>query len=62
MLLVSAGLAASGAIHCKYFRNLYRKTLNNVNGVARPNLAVHLCGSHGGTYRNRWFSAQSIKT
>ena len=31
------------------------------NGVARPNLAVHLCGSHGGTHTGTdGSSAQSI--
>ena len=32
------------------------------NGVARPNLAVHLCGSHGGTHTGTdGSSAQSIE-
>ena len=32
------------------------------NGIARPNLAVHLCGSHGGTHTGTdGSSAQSIE-
>ena len=32
------------------------------NGVARPNLPVHLCGSHGGTHTGTdGSSAQSIE-
>ena len=50
MLLVGAGLASSGYIP---FASTF---------VARPNLAVHLCGSHGGTHTGTdGSSAQSIE-
>jgi transketolase len=64
MLLVSAGLAASGYIpFASTFAIFTERAFEQMrNGVARPNLAVHLCGSHGGTHTGTdGSSAQSIE-
>ena len=52
MLLVGAGMAASGYIpFASTFAIFTERAFEQMrNGVARPNLAVHLCGSHGGTH------------
>ena len=64
MLLVGAGLAASGYIpFASTFAIFTERAFEQMrNGVARPNLAVHLCGSHGGTHTGTdGSSAQSIE-
>ena len=64
MLMVSAGLAASGYIpFASTFAIFTERAFEQMrNGVARPNLAVHLCGSHGGTHTGTdGSSAQSIE-
>ena len=52
MLLVAAGLASSGYIpFASTFAIFTERAFEQMrNGVARPNFAVHLCGSHGGTH------------
>ena len=58
MLLVGAGLASSGYIpFASTFAIFTERAFEQMrNGVARPNLAVHVCGSHGGTpHRYRRF-------
>ena len=64
MLLVGAGMAASGYIpYASTFAIFTERAFEQMrNGVARPNLAVHLCGSHGGTHTGTdGSSAQSIE-
>ena len=64
MLLVGAGLASSGYIpFASTFAIFTERAFEQMrNGVARPNLAVHLCGSHGGTHTGTdGSSAQSIE-
>ena len=64
MLLVGAGLASSGFIpFASTFAIFTERAFEQMrNGVARPNLAVHLCGSHGGTHTGTdGSSAQSIE-
>ena len=64
MVLVAAGLAASGYIpFASTFAIFTERAFEQMrNGVARPNLAVHLCGSHGGTHTGTdGSSAQSIE-
>ena len=64
MLLTAAGLAASGYIpFASTFAIFTERAFEQMrNGVARPNLAVHLCGSHGGTHTGTdGSSAQSIE-
>ncbi|CAI8369185.1 MAG: transketolase [Euryarchaeota archaeon] len=64
MLLVSAGMASSGYIpFASTFAIFTERAFEQMrNGVARPNLAVHLCGSHGGTHTGTdGSSAQSIE-
>ena len=64
MLLVGAGLASSGYIpFASTFAIFTERALEQMrNGVARPNLAVHVCGSHGGTHTGTdGSSAQSIE-
>jgi transketolase len=64
MLLVGAGLAASGFVpFASTFAIFTERAFEQMrNGVARPNLAVHLCGSHGGTHTGTdGSSAQSIE-
>ena len=64
MLLTAAGLASSGFIpFASTFAIFTERAFEQMrNGVARPNLAVHLCGSHGGTHTGTdGSSAQSIE-
>ena len=64
MLLVAAGMASNGYIpFASTFAIFTERALEQMrNGVARPNLAVHLCGSHGGTHTGTdGSSAQSIE-
>ena len=64
MLLVAAGMAASGYIpFASTFAIFTERAFEHMrNGVARPNLPVHLCGSHGGTHTGTdGSSAQSIE-
>ncbi len=64
MFLVGAGLAASGYIpFASTFAIFTERAFEQMrNGVARPNLAVHVCGSHGGTHTGTdGSSAQSIE-
>ncbi|MDP6906034.1 MAG: transketolase C-terminal domain-containing protein [Candidatus Thalassarchaeaceae archaeon] len=64
MMLVSAGLASSGYIpFASTFAIFTERGFEQVrNGIARPNLAVHLCGSHGGIHTGTdGSSAQSIE-
>ena len=64
MLLVAAGLASSGYIpFASTFAIFTERAFEQMrNGVARPGLAVHLCGSHGGTHTGTdGSSAQSIE-
>ena len=46
------GLASSGYVpFASTFAIFTERAFEQMrNGVARPNLAVHLCGSHGGTH------------
>ena len=63
-LLGGAGLAASGYIpFASTFAIFTERAFEQMrNGVARPNLAVHVCGSHGGTHTGTdGSSAQSIE-
>ena len=64
MLLVAAGMASSGYIpFASTFAIFTDRAFEQMrNGVARPNLAVHVCGSHGGTHTGTdGSSAQSIE-
>ena len=64
MLLVAAGMASSGFIpFASTFAIFTERAFEQMrNGVARPKLAVHLCGSHGGTHTGTdGSSAQSIE-
>ena len=64
MLLVAAGMASSGYIpFASTFAIFTERAFEQMrNGIARPNLAVHLCGSHGGTHTGTdGSSAQSIE-
>ena len=64
MLLVAAGMASSGYIpFASTFAIFTERAFEQMrNGVARPKLAVHLCGSHGGTHTGTdGSSAQSIE-
>ena len=64
MVLVAAGMAASGYLpFASTFAIFTERAFEQMrNGVARPNLAVHLCGSHGGTHTGTdGSSAQSIE-
>ena len=64
MLLVAAGLASSGYIpFASTFAIFTERAFEQMrNGVARPGLAVHVCGSHGGTHTGTdGSSAQSIE-
>ena len=64
MLLTAAGLASSGYIpFASTFAIFTERAFEQMrNGVARPNLPVHLCGSHGGTHTGTdGSSAQSIE-
>ena len=64
MLLVGAGFASSGYIpFASTFAIFTERAFEQMrNGVARPNLPVHVCGSHGGTHTGTdGSSAQSIE-
>ena len=64
MMLVSAGLATSGYIpFASTFAIFTERGFEQVrNGIARPNIVVHLCGSHGGIHTGTdGSSAQSIE-
>ena len=64
MLLVAAGMASNGYIpFASTFAIFTERAFEQMrNGIARPNLAVHLCGSHGGTHTGTdGSSAQSIE-
>ena len=64
MMLVAAGLASSGyKPFASTFAIFTERAFEQVrNGIARPNLPVHICGSHGGTHTGTdGSSAQSIE-
>ena len=64
MMLVAAGMATSGYIpFASTFAIFSERGFEQVrNGIARPNIAVHLCGSHGGIHTGTdGSSAQSIE-
>jgi len=64
MMLIGAGLASSGYIpFASTFAIFTERGFEQMrNGIARPNLAVHICGSHGGTHTGTdGSSAQSIE-
>jgi transketolase len=64
MMLVAAGLASSGYVpFASTFAIFTERGFEQVrNGIARPNLVVHLCGSHGGIHTGTdGSSAQSIE-
>tara|TARA_B100000900_G_scaffold416213_1_gene450108 strand:+ start:2302 stop:3249 length:948 start_codon:yes stop_codon:yes gene_type:complete len=64
MMLVSAGLASSGKIpFASTFAIFTERAFEQVrNGIARPGLVVHICGSHGGIHTGTdGSSAQSIE-
>ena len=64
MMLVSAGLAASGKIpFASTFAIFTERAFEQIrNGIARPGLNVHICGSHGGIHTGSdGSSTQSIE-
>tara|TARA_B100000029_G_scaffold93465_3_gene83517 strand:+ start:33143 stop:34090 length:948 start_codon:yes stop_codon:yes gene_type:complete len=64
MMLVAAGLASSGKIpFASTFAIFTERAFEQVrNGIARPELTVHICGSHGGIHTGTdGSSAQSIE-
>jgi len=64
MVLVASGMASSGKIpFASTFAIFTERGFEQVrNGVARPGLIVHLCGSHGGVHTGTdGSSAQSIE-
>jgi len=64
MMLIAAGLATSGyKPFASTFAIFTERGFEQVrNGIARPNLPVHICGSHGGTHTGTdGSSAQSIE-
>ena len=64
MMLGAAGLASSGYIpFASTFAIFTERGFEQFrNGIARPNLSVHLCGSHGGVHTGTdGSSAQSIE-
>jgi len=64
MMLVAAGMASTGKIpFASTFAIFTERGFEQVrNGIARPNLVVHLCGSHGGIHTGTdGSSAQSIE-
>lgn len=64
MMLVSAGLATSGyKPFASTFAIFTERGFEQVrNGIARPNIPVHICGSHGGIHTGTdGSSAQSIE-
>ena len=63
MMLVAAGMASSGKIpFASTFAIFTERGFEQVrNGIARPGLSVHICGSHGGIHTGTdGSSAQSI--
>ena len=64
MMLIAAGLASCGyKPFASTFAIFTERAFEQVrNGIARPNLPVHICGSHGGTHTGTdGSSAQSIE-
>jgi len=64
MMLIAAGLASCGyKPFASTFAIFTERAFEQVrNGIARPNLAVHICGSHGGSHTGTdGSSAQSIE-
>ena len=64
MMLVAAGMSTSGYIpFASTFAIFTERGFEQVrNGIARPNIVVHLCGSHGGIHTGTdGSSAQSIE-
>ena len=64
MMLVAAGMASSGYVpFASTFAIFTERAFEQVrNGIASPNIAVHLCGSHGGIHTGTdGSSAQSIE-
>jgi len=64
MMLVAAGMATSGYVpFASTFAIFTERGFEQVrNGIARPNIIVHLCGSHGGIHTGTdGSSAQSIE-
>ena len=64
MMLVAAGMASSGKIpFASTFAIFTERAFEQVrNGIARPGLPVHICGSHGGIHTGTdGSSAQSIE-
>jgi len=64
MMLVAAGMASSGKVpFASTFAIFTERAFEQVrNGIARPGLAVHVCGSHGGIHTGTdGSSAQSIE-
>ena len=64
MMLVAAGMASAGKIpFASTFAIFTERGFEQVrNGIARPGLSVHICGSHGGIHTGTdGSSAQSIE-
>jgi len=64
MMLVAAGMSSSGKIpFASTFAVFTERAFEQVrNGIARPGLRVHICGSHGGIHTGTdGSSAQSIE-
>ena len=64
MMLVAAGMASSGKIpFASTFAIFTERSFEQIrNGIARPGLCVHICGSHGGVHTGSdGSSAQSIE-
>jgi transketolase len=64
MMLVAAGMSSSGKIpFASTFAIFTERAFEQVrNGIARPGLKVHICGSHGGIHTGSdGSSAQSIE-
>ena len=64
MMLIAAGMAASGKVpFASTFAIFTERAFEQVrNGIARPELTVHICGSHGGIHTGTdGSSAQSIE-
>ena len=64
MMLVAAGMSSSGKVpFASTFAIFTERAFEQVrNGIARPNIVVHICGSHGGIHTGTdGSSAQSIE-
>ena len=64
MMMVAAGMASSGKIpFASTFAIFTERAFEQIrNGIARPGLPVHICGSHGGIHTGTdGSSAQSIE-